>query len=302
MESFREIISTELQKNRPNLSAASITTYVSGLTNLAKQMDGEKSLQWFSDARQSILAHLKDAAPSKRKGTLSALFVLTGIQDFRDAMIADCKTVTDDYKRQTKSEKEAENWISPADIERVYASLQAKATKSKFAVKQVFQDFLLVGCVGGVNGLAPRRCMDYALMKIRNFGKDDNFYKCGTKGNPSIFSFSQYKTAKAHGTQVVEVPKELDKYIAKWIKMNETDFMFPTSTGTQPQSSFITKSLNRIFQKELDTTKNVSVDILRHVFITNFYKNTPALKEMTDLADSMGNTVMTQLTQYVKKD
>ena len=84
--------------------------------------------------------------------------------------------------------------------------------------------------------------------------------------------------------------------------MNETEFMFPTSTGTQPQSSFITKALNRIFQKELDTAKNVSVDILRHVFISNFYKNTPALKEMTDLADSMGNTVMTQLTQYVKKD
>ena len=61
-------------------------------------------------------------------------------------------------------------------------------------------------------------------------------------------------------------------------------------------SSQITKMLNRIFGKE------ASVNMLRHIYLTNYYKGMPKLAEMEALANSMGHNVQTALQNYVKVD
>jgi len=44
----------------------------------------------------------------------------------------------------------------------------------------------------------------------------------------------------------------------------------------------------------------VSVNALRHSFLSNKYKNMPNLKEMLNTADDMGHSLM-QAFEYVKK-
>ena len=142
---------------------------------------------------------------------------------------------------------------------------------------------------GGVAGIVPRRSLDYALLKIRNFEKDDNYYSKGK------LYFSKYKTAAKYGQQVVDVPKDLDKLVKKWVKINPTDDFLFSSNKHPLTSSQIARILNKAFGKP------ASVDAMRHIFLTHYYKDTPALSDMESLATAMGHGT-NQALLYVKKN
>ena len=114
-------------------------------------------------------------------------------------IIDDCKIVNDNYKNQKRSEKEEENWI--------------KQLPSVINTTTV-TDYLLVGLLGGkLTSLPPRRSLDYALMKIRNYDKTkDNYYNAGK------LYFKKYKTSNKYGLQVLSVPDEVNKIIKNSLK------------------------------------------------------------------------------------
>jgi integrase len=130
------------------------------------------------------------------------------------------------------------------------------------------------------------------MMKVRNFNENtDNYLK------KNYFYFNIYKTSKTYGKQKVKLPPELMKYIKAWTKVNKNDFLLFNSADNHLTSSQITKILNRIFDD-----KHVSVDMLRHVYLSTFYKGLPELKHMEDIATQMGHSFVTALSQYVKTD
>ena len=128
-------------------------------------------------------------------------------------------------------------------------------------------------------------------MKIRKYNpKEDNYYKAGK------FYFNRYKTAAKYGLQVVEVPQNLQTLLKRWIKMNtESNYLLFSSNKNPLSSPQINRILNKIFGK------NISCDVLRHVYLTNYYKNIPKLTDMEKLSQEMGHSV-NQAMLYVKKD
>jgi ribosomal protein L18 len=286
-------ITETLQKNRPNLSASSLKTYSSVLRNLQKNMKGE-GLEWFSNNDRDILEYLKDKTPQTKKTTLSALFVLTKQQSFKDVMMTVMKSVNDTNKEQKKNVKQEENWMSVTEIKEKYEPLLVKI-KSMLSNKSILNEstmmeFLLVSFLGGVvKELPPRRSQDYTELKIRNYDtKKDNYYKAGK------FYFNVYKTAKTYGLQVIDVPKELDIILKKWIKINTNDYMLYSTNGNKLTSPQVTRILNKVFDK------NVSTSMLRHIYLTNEYKDIPALSKMQNIASEMGHSVSTAM-EYIKR-
>jgi hypothetical protein len=76
--------------------------------------------------------------------------------------------------------------------------------------------------------MPPRRSMDYSEMKIHNYDpKTDNYYKAGK------FFYNKYKTAKTYGLQTLDVPKQLNTLIKKWIKLNNNDYMLYSTNGNK---------------------------------------------------------------------
>jgi len=208
-------------------------------------------------------------------------------------MLKDCGVVNAQYKEQKKSAKETENWISTEQIQEIYEGLLDKVSamfkRNLVGDYPTIMQFWLVAVLGGVAGIPPRRSLDYGLMKIRNFDmKTDNYYKAGK------FYFNRYKTADKYGLQVIDVPKDLQTLLKKWMKMNDTDYLLFSSNRQPLSSPQINRILNKVFQKR------VSVDMLRHIYLTNHYKNIPALKDMENLATEMGHSVNQQML-YVKK-
>ena len=61
-------------------------------------------------------------------------------------------------------------------------------------------------------------------------------------------------------------------------------------------SSQISRMLNKIFDG-----KKISVDMLRHIYLTDLYKNVPSIRDMEKTAEDMGHSVESAMT-YVKRD
>ena len=291
---FRELIKNEIKKNRPKLTDSSVKTYISILANLHKKMDSkDDTITYFDKDHKEILEHLKEMKPQTRKSVLSALFILTNNDEYRKIMLEDCNVVNNQYKEQKKSVKEEDGWMTIDEIKSIYNDLLEKVN-SIFSQKvimnyNVIVEFFLLACLAGVSGLAPRRNLDYALMKIKGYDpKTDNFYKNGK------FYFNQYKTKEVYGQQSIDVPKDLQLLLKKWIKINPTEYLLFSSNKNHLSSSQITRMLNKILGKK------TSVDILRHIYLSDYYKDVPAIEDMQKLSASMGHS-MNQSMLYAKK-
>ena len=137
--------------------------------------------------------------------------------------------------------------------------------------------------------IPPRRSLDYSEMKIRNFDtKTDNYYKANK------FYFNQYKTFKTYGLQILDVPKDLNNVLKKWIKINTNDYMIYSSNGHKISCPQITRILNKVFGKKISTS------MLRHIYLTNVYKDVPQINKMENLANEMGHSVSTAM-EYIKR-
>jgi integrase len=299
MDSFKNLIRDTIKENRPKLSESSIKTYISTLYNLHKNLNSSHSsnkssvtLAFFNDEKP-ILDYLDDKPPQSRKSILSALYILTNNPKYREQMIVDCKVVNDEYKNQKKDTKERDNWISIDEIKSKYDELFKKVkaifSKSMIADYSTIMDYFLLAFLGGVSGLAPRRSLDYALLKINNYDKTkDNYYKAGK------LYFNKYKTK--YGLQILEVPSELNGIIKKWLKINKGDYMLFSTNKNPLSSSQISRMLNKIFDG-----KKISVDMLRHIYLTDLYKNVPSIRDMEKTAQDMSHSVETAMT-YIKRD
>ena len=197
------------------------------------------------------------------------------------------------FKAQ-KTQKQEENWIEVNEIQEIYDALFKNVNlmfSKKLAINtHIIVNFFLLGFLGFVSGLPPRRSLDYTDLKIKSYDVNkDNYYKNG------ILYFNVYKTAKTYGTQTLEIKTlapDLDKMIKKWIKLNDNEYMLFGTNGNKLTSPQVTKKLNQIFNG-----RNISTDILRHVFLTHKFGKVQADMKLT--AKQMANSPAEQAL-YIK--
>ena len=290
---FRDVLKTEILKKRPNLTASSVKTYVSILFNIDKKLNPENTDISFFDDHDKILKLLADKPPQSRKTSLSSLFVLTDNPEYSKVMLDDCKTTNDYYKEQKKSQKEEDNWITTDDIKKLYDELFVNASamlNNKLALNyQTIVNYMLLACLGGVAGIAPRRSLDYTELKLKNYSKTDNYYKGGK------FYFNIYKTSQHYGEQIIDVKEkapEFYKLLQKWCKINPTDYLLFSSNQEKFTSPQVTKAFNKLFGKRAST------NMLRHSYLTDKYGKLQ--EEMAEDSVMMSHSPATQAL-YKKK-
>ena len=292
MSDLKSLLQEKIKENRPHLSSSSVKTYISILSNLYKKLNGEGDIEWFIKENNKILKSLDDKNDQTQKTTLSALFILTNLKEYQTVMNTIMKKVNNDYKNQKMNEKQKDNWISINEIKEKYDALSVDANlmlnKKKILNENIMMEFLLISFLGGIV-IPPRRSLDYSEMKIRNYDvKTDNYYKANK------FYFNKYKTFKTYGMQILDIPKEFNKVLKKWVKINTNDYIIYSSNGNKLSCPQITRTLNKIFGKKISTS------MLRHIYLTDVYKDIPKINKMENLADQMGHSVSTAM-EYIKR-
>ncbi len=301
-----EELKSTLISNRPKLSEGSIRTYISILKNLFyKHHDKSEpiDINWFHK-QDLILQHLENYEAKKRKTILASLIVLCGDKNckkYSALMDKDMEFSKKQDLEQKKTPKQEENWIDYDKIKEIYDNMFNSVKKlfigrnKKILTaddKQSVQNALLLGLCPGILGVEPRRALDYTEMVLREPSESDNFIKGNT------FIFSKYKTAKFKGVKEIPIPKETMKLINAYKKILPEDqkYMFVDKNGNKLDPVKLGQRLNSIF-----CGRKISVSMLRHIYLTQKYKDIPALKDIIETADNMGHSLL-QALEYVKKE
>jgi integrase len=104
---------------------------------------------------------------------------------------------------------------------------------------------------------------------------------------------NKYKTSAKYGSQRLDLPDNLKTILNDYINdkdINVGDLMF--GYRGKPYKNFTL--LNRAFKK-IFSDKNISVDLLRHSYIKDFYDSgRRSVNERKALSDLMGHSVATQ--------
>jgi hypothetical protein len=163
--------------------------------------------------------------------------------------------------------------------------------------------------------LPPRR-NEYKDFKIK-FGNNVEINKLDKKFNWYLYNlnklvFNTYKTDKIYGQQIIDL-NDKDTSYAQYSKVklalknmtteslggwsyNDNDILFPTNKGTIHKNwSVVVKNVFTIGNKQL------SVNLLRHSFISNFLKTARSSNVMEKVANIMAHSIDMQ-SRYRKID
>ena len=298
MASVTSKIKEYIKSKRESLSPSSITTYASILKNLYKRVfdDDEYNLDNFKDASTRVIHVLHDLPSNKRKTILSALVIITDNKDYRSLMLDDVKEYNTEISKQVKSKAQEDNWVDSSDVNRqlqewksIATLLCKKQTLSRNDFQQI-QNYIILCLLGG-SFIPPRRSKDYCDFKIKNIDTAKDNYM-----NKNVLIFNSYKTAKCYGEQKVNISTALKTILNKWIKINPTDYLLFDVNFKPLTSVKLNQRFNKIFGKK------VSVNLLRHSYLTNKFGDTiPLQKQIKNDMTEMGSS-SSMLNNYVKND
>lgn len=292
----------QLKKNRPNLSESTMKTYLSLLKNLYKKINGSGSgdmLKWYENNLEEVLSFVKDNSTNVRKTKLAVIVSLLShrpedktFTKLREMMLKDANDYNASLRDQKLTDKQQNNWMTQAQVMDVWKDLYKRNgpfLKKDKLTKAQWNDVLNLILLSLYVLQPPRRSQDYAVMLTKGYNKEtDNYY------DGKVFAFNKYKTKKTYGEQVIKVSPKLNAILKQWVRLNPHANLLSTYVGKPLSVSRITLLLNAIFGK------NVSTTLLRHIYLTDQYKNVPALSKMDETAMSMGHSTE-QALEYVKK-
>ena len=291
-----------IKNKRPSLSASSLTTYNSILSNLYKKVfgEGEIDTKKFDDS-DKIIDFLKDIIPNKRKTILSALVVITDNKKYREIMLEDISHYNHEIQKQEKSESQKENWLSDTEIKETWekykkeADLLYKKPHLTMADLQAIQDFIILSLLSGIF-IPVRRSLDFVSMK--KDGQLDKKKDNWIDWKKSEFVFNIFKTAKWTGTQELAIPSPLKKILNKWVKQGtHTHYLLYDNNSNPLTSVKLNQRFERIFGKKAST------NLLRHSYLTTKFGATIEQKKQMDAgAKSMGTSANMIENVYVKKN
>jgi hypothetical protein len=200
-----------------------------------------------------------------------------------------------------KTKKQTDNWLSWDDVESRKNELRGGLVEgNKRTIDTAEYDKILQFVVLALyTEVQPRRNQDYLDMYIvkkwnEKMPTDKNYLDMTGKR----FIYNKYKTAKKWGAQTQEIPDSLwevfqlfFKYHPLWkgdAKRKADPVKLLVSADGTPMTAVnaITRLLNKVFDKKVGSS------MLRHIFLTDKYKDT--LEEMKKDSLAMAHSTLQQ--------
>jgi integrase len=284
-------------------SKNTIYTYSSMIRRILKELKTNK-IDKLVEEPQEVCKTIKEMSNNNTSKTIaSALVILMdGIDKdtadiYRDCMMDGIKKHREQEESQKMTEKQKENWMEWSEVLETYKKLEkeAKALLKKDTLNSKdllnIQNWVILALY---TLIPPRRIMDYALLRWSPSDREDKDSENYVDMKRKKLVFNIYKTASKYGKEEIDIPKELLSVLKKWKSVvGDRPFVLFNGNDKPLAQSELTVKINKIFGK------NVSASMLRHIYLTNLYKDMPALKEMKENARKMGHSV-SQAMEYVK--
>jgi len=305
-----------------NIKSNSLNAYIISIKKLHQGLEkGDyKNLDFLKDV-DKVKDFLENLKVATQKNYIAAIIVSLDSQNkknkyddlikkYREVLEEVNKKFVEDYDNGEKSETQKNNWVSMKELKKVMNSYLSDIKERELLKKDelskkgmaLMQKWVIANLF--LNEENPPTRLDYAPMEIikkdeyekldAEEKKENNYLVISSRNNKS-FSFNEYKTSGKYGQNDIKVGKKLNSVINIWLKYNKTDSLLLNSKGEPLSANGLGKEIKKTFAP---TGKNISVNMLRHIFITEKYPNHN--DEKSKDAKKMGHSVEMQ-GKYSKK-
>lgn len=307
-----------------NIKPNSLRAYVISISKLHKATEGDgefENLDFLKDIDE-IKEFLSKLKLSTQKNYLASIIVSLDamnskgkyddlLEKYRKILDETHNKYVEDYENGEKSDSQKKNWASMASLKKVMNGYlrdikeRELLSKDELNKKQMalMQKWVIANLF--LNDENPPTRLDYAPMEIISKSefdkldeeeKKENNYLVIVSRNNKFFSFNEYKTSGKYGENDVKVGKKLNSVLNIWLKYNKTDSLLLNSKGDPMSANGLGKEIKKVFEP---TGKNISVNMLRHIFISEKYPKEKLDQKASD-AKKMGHSVEMQ-EKYSKK-
>jgi len=305
---FMVSLKKELQDKR-EISEATADNYVKQLQSLN---DGKSYANLgFLKKKDAVMAKLREYAESTQESVLAGIVsVLTVFKDkptyktlynFYYERMTEANQKRREKDTSQKTEKQEANWLKWTDVlekrDALAKEVEAVA-KAKLMTPAMWNTLLSYVVLCLYTHIPPRRNQDYQDLFVvkkwnEQMSKDKNYYDLAGQR----FIFNKYKTAKTHGTQILDIKdnEALKSCLALYLKLHpakkssELRLLVNADGSALSSVNSITRILNKIFGKAVGSS------MLRHIYLSDKYD----IKEMKEDAEAMGHTTDVQ-REYIK--
>lgn len=145
--------------------------------------------------------------------------------------------------------------------------------------------------------IPPRRADVGSLVIIKEGSKmddDKNYLVVSSKGRPAKLIYQKYKTSAKFGKVKINVPDSLKKILYEYLKeqkKKQGSYLFSTK-GENMRKGF-DSHVSKTFEK-LNLGKKITINTLRHSYITYFLSKNPSMAAKKSVGKLMGHSWTTQ--------
>jgi integrase len=313
---FTQVLKS-LRDYKPNSSANTHRIYTYNIMRLLQDFKTEDAVNAFDDA-EKVIKHIVDAPHtlSTKRNKFSAVIVYLQslhkpkelIEKYSDAFDSVVGKLTRETVKMKKTEREADNWISKADLVKFLDDMKEELPKRLSSYTDLHKWQQYVTLYFHLHVAALRNDLaDMALMtesEYKNSDKDEteNYIVLGKKGAKGKAIIQQYKTKKTYGAYTIPLNEETNALFSKYYKglqeykkIHDIDnhWFIIYRDGSKITRNDYTKFMNDIFEP---LGKKVSSSMIRKAVVSDAYD----AEKIAKLAHDMGHSVSEAVNSYLK--
>ena len=255
-------VGEEIKKSRPNIADSSIKAYVANLNKLKKMFESDDyDFLKDIDKVKDKLSHLTDN--TKRNYYNAIIIYLMAIDGDKDT-IKEYGDMRDELNKKYEdeqasgkiSDKQKENFVDIKEVEKMLNSMEEEIRSKKLKKKEeltpkekaliqvyvIFSIYIRLPMrndVAGMEAITKR-----AYNKLSEAEKKEKNYLVVNKGD-MFMVLNKYKTAKKYEENKIEIPKDLEKILRMWLRVDGMGVLFKSSTGKELTRNAISSYLSR---------------------------------------------------------
>lgn len=310
-----ENLKETIKKSRPNIKDTTIKSYEANLTKLKKMFDSD-DYSFLKDI-DKVMEKIGDKHFTTIRNYLNAIVILLSAlnhDEKYDKLLKEYQSKRDDLNQQYEdenatgkiSEKQEKNFVPYEDIvgminkmgqdlkgfKKRELSAKDKMLLQIYIIYQIHIRLPMRNDVAGMEAITKR-----AYNKLTQEEKKVKNYLVVEKGK-MFMVLNKFKTSSKYEELRFDVPKDLEKLLRSYLKINGMGVLFKSSTGKELTRNQISQLLIKFSKRYLDG-KSISTTMLRKIVLSHKFGDLK--KEQEEMSKITGHSVETMNNVYIKE-
>jgi len=306
-----------LKKSRPNAKESTIKMYTANLMKLSKLMDTDNFK--FLNKSENVKDKISELHFTTQRNYYNAIIVyLMAVKEKKeDPLIEEYVELRDTLNKKYEdeqatgviSDKQSKNFVTIEEVNKMINDMGEEIKNKKIKKKEdltakdksLLQSYILFNIYTRLplrNDLAGMEAINKrSYNKLSEEDKKEKNYLVINK-NKMFMVLNNYKTSAKYKELDIDIPKDLEKLLRLYIRVNGMGVLFKSSTGKPLSRNALSQLLLKETKKRMG--KSISTTMLRKIYLSSKYGKVK--EEMEKDAKVMGHSTEVAQNVYIKKE